>query len=103
MRFKSQQEEAILAATKRIVKNENESKHTASANDEGYGTLRSFVLSASGNRRSRSKTSATIGIEDFHKFMNENGEDGESATNVRRTVSSTVFFLYYYLFNHIIL
>lgn len=100
----------MLAASKRIIyrasgshnnnnnnnNNEDETVIIINKNNNIEGettperTRRSFVLSASGNRRSRSKTSPMISpIENVEKFISENQENEVTTpTNVRRTISS---------------
>ena len=81
----------MIAASKRIVNNENASSSSAGESELSDDVRRSFVLSASGYRRSRGKTAPMISpIEDIEKFIRENQEEhptDHDADNVRRTVS----------------
>jgi hypothetical protein len=101
-----QEEAAMIAASKRIAS--NESKSTAGEAGPPDEVRRNFVLSASGFRRSRGKTSPMISpIEDVEKFIRENQEaPPEDPDNVRRTESKrkpTLFLTLSLLDNHLFL
>lgn len=122
MSFKKQEAAAMLAASKRIVNRasvtlnsqpsseiKTTTSSTTSNNEEGNPqatperTRRSFVLSASSNRRSRSKTSPMIiPIDDVDKFISENQEEegASGSTNVRRTISFSFYLCFIICYCH---